>query len=114
MTSTLSRDELGRDLALCSRPSIQRYSIATLRSSIQPSSRIRSYEGERSRWLWTDGVPEPKYPIVETLGGGCPCARAPARLQSHPRRAMNSRRLMFAPKLRRRHRIGSNAYFDRG
>ena len=26
----------------------------------------------------------------------------------------NSRRLMPAPRLRRRHRIGSNEYFDRG
>ena len=31
-----------------------------------------------------------------------------------PSLAMNSRRLMLPPRLRRRHRIGSNEYFDRG
>ena len=31
-----------------------------------------------------------------------------------PRSVMNSRRLMSAPKLRRRHLSGSNEYFDRG
>jgi hypothetical protein len=31
-----------------------------------------------------------------------------------PRSVMNSRRLMFAPKLRRRHRIGLNEDTDRG
>jgi hypothetical protein len=45
--------------------------------------------------------------------------RSPARAMSGhvaaapPRSVMNSRRLIFAPKLRRQHPVGSNEYFNR-
>ena len=46
---------------------------------------------------------------------GC-CARAASghAAAAPPRTPRNSRRLMSAPRLRRRHRSGSNEYFDRG
>ena len=55
------------------RPSAQRYSIATVRPSIQPSSRSRCTNAA-THCPPTEGVVEPKNPMVGSLAG-C-CARA--------------------------------------
>ena len=60
----LQADELGRDLGQALDASFpQRYSIATLRPSIQPSSRSRCTKAP-TRWLSSEGVVGPKNPMV--------------------------------------------------
>jgi hypothetical protein len=42
------------------------------------------------------------------------CSGAETEAAAPPRKVMNSRRSMSAPKLRRQHHIGLSAYFGRG
>ena len=67
------------------RPSVQRYSIATVRPSIQESSRSRSTKAA-TRLASAAGVPWPMYPMIGSLPG-C-CARAAS---GHSRRAAKKR-----------------------
>ena len=69
MTSTLSPTNSAANSAKrSSRPSLQRYSIATLRPSIQPSSRSRCAR-ETTHSLPAERVFGPKKPIVGSLPG---------------------------------------------
>src|SRR5262249_8427821 len=92
ITSTLSRTNSAAISARFSyRPSAQRYSIATVRPSIQPSSRNRCTKAVTHRFMATD-VLVPKNPMVG--GFGC-CARAASgHVAALPSRVMNSRRFM--------------------
>jgi hypothetical protein len=97
MTSTLSLTNSAATSAMRSRrPSDQRYSIATVRSSIQPSSRSRATKTavhERQ----TDASP-PSSPIVGNLPACCARAASGHAATPLPSRAMNCRRLMgFLP-----------------
>ncbi len=74
MTSTLSRSNSAAISAARSvRPSAQRYSIATVRPSIQPSSRSRCTNAA-NHWPCDEGVPETRNPMVGSFPA-C-CARA--------------------------------------
>jgi hypothetical protein len=74
MTSTLSRtNSAARSANRSSRPSAQRYSIATVRFSIQPSSRSRCTKAA-THSLAAERVLWPKNPMVGNLPA-C-CARA--------------------------------------
>ena len=89
-TSTFSLTSSAAISANCSlRPSAQRYSIATVRPSIQPRSRSRCTKAA-TYWPMAEGVLEPKNPMI----GSFPtcCARAAAAIS-----VMNSRRFMGAP-----------------
>jgi hypothetical protein len=56
-------------------PSAQRYCIATVRPSIQPSSRSRCTNAAVN-WLCAAAVDAPSNPMVGSFAGSC--ARAPA------------------------------------
>jgi hypothetical protein len=72
------------------RPSAQRYSIAKLRPSLQPSSRNRCTKAA-IRWLSTAGVAGPKYPMVSIFAARC--ARATSgQAAAQPSSVMNARR----------------------
>ena len=93
----------------------QRDSIRTLRPSVQPNccSTCRN----AARRACTSGSPAapPKSTPMRRIRSVC-CARAASgHVAAAPATSvMNSRRLIAAPGLRRRHRIGSNECFDRG
>jgi hypothetical protein len=98
MTSTLSRTNSatisgGRS----KRPSAQRYSIATLRPSIQPSSRNRCTKAA-VHWLWTEGVFPPRNPMVGSFPGCCVPAASGGRKDDEtsppPSSVTNRRRLI--------------------
>ena len=55
----------------------------------------------------------PKNPMVGSFAGCCARAASGHAAAAPPRRVMNSRRRISAPKLRGQHCIGSNEYFDR-
>jgi hypothetical protein len=95
MTSTLSRTNSAAISAARSwRPSAQRYSIATVRPSLQPSSRSRCTNAA-DQLLQAVAVAPPKKPIVGSFPA-C-CARAVSgHAAAPPMRVMNSRRLMAA------------------
>ena len=95
-------------------PAAQRVSIRTLRP-IGPAQLRQPLQERREAGL--------QFRIVRGCGHehadaphplGC-CARAASghAAAAPPRTPRNSRRLMSAPRLRRRHRIGSNECFDR-
>ena len=64
MTSTLSRTNSAAISAKRSlRPSAQRYSIATVRPSIQSSSRSR-FSNAVTHWLADESVAAPRNPMV--------------------------------------------------
>ena len=93
MTSTLSRTSSAAISAARSlRPSAQRYSIATVRPSIQPSSRNRCTKGA-THWLSNEGVLMPMNPIVGNFAGCCARA-ASGHAAAPPSRVIRSRRLM--------------------
>ena len=95
------------------RPSAQRYSIATVRPSIQPSSPNRPTKAV-VQWCQFEGVLTPRNPMVGSFPGCCPAAASGHTTAAPPKSVMNLRRFMSDPKLRRRHLSGSNEYFDRG
>jgi hypothetical protein len=95
MTSTLSLTNSAAISAKRSlRPSPQRYSMATVRPSIQPSSRSRCTKAVTDL-LVDESVAAPRNPIVGTFAG---CARATrgqiADAAAPPSSVMNSRRFM--------------------
>src|SRR5262249_16028357 len=77
------------------RPSAQRYSIATVRPFIHPSSSNR-FSNAAVHGAHTAGVAAPKNPMV----GSRPvrCARADNGHAAAPRSTMNSRRRIAPPK----------------
>jgi hypothetical protein len=78
------------------RPSAHRYSMVTVRPSIQPSSRSRSTKPASQR-LHNGAVVAPKSPIV---GSFTPCCAFPASghmVAAPPRTIINSRRRMNCP-----------------
>src|SRR5262245_29595423 len=89
------------------RPSAQRYSIATVRPSVQPSSSNRRTKAAvQSRQL--DAVLTPRYPMVGSFG----CCACPARglaAAAPPKSVMNSRRRIIRSP-RRRGRAASGAH----
>ena len=113
MTSTLSRTNSAANSANRSlRPSAQRYSIATVRPSIQPSSRSRCTKAA-VHWLQFEGVLAPRNPMVSSLPGCCARA-ASGHAAAPPTRVMKSRRLIGRSQVQEtQHCTGSNEYFDR-
>src|SRR5215471_9959368 len=82
-------------------PSAQRYSIATVCPSIQPSSRSRCTK-TTTHWLPIEAVVEPRKPMV----GSFPGCRARAAIghatAAPPSSVMNSRRIIRSPRRRER------------
>jgi hypothetical protein len=89
MTSTFSRTNSAAISAKRSlRPSAQLYSMATVRASIQPSSRSRSTKAA-THWPPTEGVVEPKNPMVGGLPACCARAASGQAAAAPPRSVMN-------------------------
>ena len=92
MTSTLSRTNSAAISAKRSlRPSAQRYSIATVRPSIQPSSRSRCTKAA-VHGPQAEGVAAPKNPMVGSFAGCCARAASGHAAAAPPSSVMNSRR----------------------
>src|SRR5262245_59911911 len=92
ITSTFSRTNSAAISARRSlRPSAHRYSIATVRPSIQPSSRNRSTRAA-THWLAAEGVAAPRKPIVRYLPSCCALAAIGHAAAAPPSSVMNSRR----------------------
>ena len=96
-------------------PPPQRTSIRRLRPSVQPLSARPCVNRESSAF------PSGSFsstlistPISRMRSGCCACAASGRVTTTPPRRLMNSRRCMSAPKLGSQHCIGSGEYFDRG
>jgi hypothetical protein len=85
------------EIDFLSRPSAQRYSTATVRPSIQPSSRSR-WTKAAYQWPWVAGVPDPMIPIVGSFPGCCARTASGHAAAAPPSRVMNSRRLMDSPQ----------------
>src|ERR1700730_5942607 len=81
------------------RPSAHRYSIATVRPSIQPSSPSR-WTKAVVHWLQAQRVPEPKTPTVGSWPARCARTRTGRETAAPPSRLMNSLRLMGLPRVR--------------
>src|SRR5262249_37120096 len=108
MTSTLSLTNSAAISAKRSlRPSPQRYSMVTVRPSIQPSSRSRCTKAVTDL-LWPEGVDAPRNPIVGTFAGCCARAASGHTAPAPPSRLMKSGRFIFAvirsPRRRRENR----------
>src|SRR5215467_8441968 len=94
MTSTFSRTNSAANSAKRSlRPSAQRYSIVTVRPSIQPRSRSRCTKAAVN-WRCAAGVVEPKNPMVGSFPGCCARAASGHAAAAPPMSVMKSRRLM--------------------
>jgi len=92
MTSTLRRTNSAAISAKRSRrPSAQRYSIATLRPSIHPSSRSR-WTRASAQALCNEAVAEPRNPMVGSFPACCPRAASGQATAAPPNAASNSRR----------------------
>src|SRR5262249_41764583 len=74
-------------------PSTHRCSTATVRPSIQPSSRSRCAKAA-IRWLAAEYVLPPKNPMVGSFPGCCARADRGQVAATPPNRVMNSRRLI--------------------
>jgi len=93
MTSTLSWTNSAAISAKRSlRPSAQRYSIATVRPSIQPTSPNRCTNALVQR-VQLKGVLAPRNPIVGSFAGCCARA-ASGHAAALPSSVMNSRRII--------------------
>src|SRR5262249_13482921 len=79
-------------------PSAQRYSIATVRPSIQPSSRNLCTR-EATDWLSVASVPKPKYPMVGSFVACCARA-ASGHAAAPPSSVMKSRLFIRSPRRR--------------
>src|ERR1039458_7254293 len=98
--STLSRTNSATISAKRSlRPSAHRYSIATVRPSIQPSLRNCCTKAAVQS-LQAEDVLAPKNPMVGSFAGCCARAANGHAAAAPPRSVMNSRRLMSDPKLK--------------
>jgi hypothetical protein len=94
MTSTFSRtNSAAISVTRSSRPSAQRYSIATVRPSLQPSSRSRCTKATVHR-LQAEGVAVPSSPMVGRSPACCARAASGHAAAAPPRTVMNSRRFM--------------------
>ena len=94
MTSTLSRTNSAAISAKrSSRPSAQRYSIVTVRPSIQPSSRSRCTKAA-TQSLAAERVVGPKNPMVGSFPACCARAASGHAAAAPPSSVMNSRRPM--------------------
>jgi hypothetical protein len=92
MTSTLSRTNSAAISAKRSlRPSAQRYSIATVRPSIQPSSCSRCTKAA-THWLLAEGVAAPKNPMIGSFAGCCARAVRGHAIAALPNSVLNLRR----------------------
>ncbi len=78
--------------------SAQRYSIATVRPLIQPSSPSRCSKAATSL-LHTEGVPEAKNPTLGILAGCCAVATSGRTAAATPSRVTNCRLLIGEPSL---------------
>src|SRR5262249_55607063 len=105
MTSTFNRtNSAAISAARELRPSAQRYSITTVRPSVQPRSRSRCTKAA-THWLMAKGVLEPNNPIVGSFAACCArAASGEAAAAAPPSSVMNSRRFMCGwPRLARDH-----------
>ena len=93
-------------------PSAQRYSTQMLSPSMYPRSRRPRRNASRNR-ACAAGVVSPRKPTRGIVLRCCPWT-AIGQPATPPSIAMNSRRRMSVPRLRRMHRIGSIECFDRG
>ena len=94
MTSTLSRTNSAAISAKRSvRPSAQRYSIATVRPSIQPSSRSRCTKAA-VHWPQAEAVAAAQKPDGRQLAVCCARAASGHAAAAPPSSVMNSRRLV--------------------
>ncbi len=94
MTSTLRRtNSAAISAARSERPSAQRYSIAIVRPSIQPSSRNRCTKAA-THWPWDEGVPATRNPMVGSLAACCARAASGHVAAAPPSVAKNFRRPM--------------------
>ncbi len=94
MRSTLRRmNSAAISAARSVRPSAQRYSIAIVRPSIQPSSRSRCTKAA-THWPWVAGVAEPKYPMVGSFADCCARKTSGHTTAAPPTIVMKSRRFM--------------------
>src|SRR5262245_50172626 len=101
MTSTLRRTNSAAISSKRSvRPSAQRYSIATVRPSIQLSSCNRRTKAA-THWPWDEGVPATSNPMIGSFADCCARA-ASGHAAAPPSSDMNARRLMgrTPPRLR--------------
>src|SRR5215831_1924253 len=99
ITSTFSRTNSAAISARRSlRASAHRYSIASVRPSIQPSSRNRCTKAA-THWLAAEGVAAPRKPIVRCLPD-C-CARAASGHATAPPSSVMNVRLLTAQHLPR-------------
>ena len=95
MTSTLSRTNSAAISAKRSeRPSAQRTSIATVRPSIQPSSRSRCAKAA-THGLAAEGVGPTRNPMVGSFVGCCARAASGHAAAAPPSSVMNLRRVSF-------------------
>src|SRR5262249_11775022 len=95
MTSTFNRtNSAAISAARELRPSAQRYSITTVRPSVQPRSRSRCTKAA-THWLMAKGVLEPNNPIVGSFAGCCARAAIDHAAAALPSVAKNSRRPMW-------------------
>src|SRR5262249_18319981 len=79
MTSTLRRTNSAAISSKRSvRPSAQRYSIATVRPSIQPSSCNRRTKAA-NHWPWDEGVPATSSPMIGSFADCCARREGPRR-----------------------------------
>jgi hypothetical protein len=98
MTSTLRRTNSAVISARRSlRPSAQRISIATLRPSVQLSSRSRCTKAA-THSRWEEGVPETRKPMVGRFDGCCARAAIGHVAAAPPSSVMNSRRFIRSPR----------------
>jgi len=99
ITSTLSRTNSSAISAKRSvRPSPQRYSIATLWPSVQPSARSRCTKAA-VKWLISAAVPEAISPMVGSLLACC-ARTAHGHATAPPSSVMKSRRFTRSPRRR--------------
>ena len=100
--STLSRaNSAAISAARSLRPSAQRYSMATVRPSVQPSSRRRCRKAA-VHGPWAAAVFEPRNPMTGIRPGCCPRAASGHVMAAAPSNEMNARRLTRSPRRRGR------------
>jgi hypothetical protein len=101
MTSTLSRTNSAAISAKRSeRPSAQRTSIATVRLSIQPSSRSRCTKAA-THWPPVEGVVPCRHPMVGSFPVCCARAASGHEATAPPSKVTNSRRPVIRSPRRR-------------
>jgi hypothetical protein len=111
MTSTFSRTNSAAISEKRSvRPSAHRYSIATVRPSIQPSSRNRRTNAA-TQLPWDAGVPGTKIPTVGNFPVCCARTTRGHIATAPPRSLINLRRRIYPPEMRSKPRALSLSLF---